>query len=139
MLQMIEAPSAKAQSASSTPRAALDRAIADLSEQRRAFARMPPAEKAALLRSTLPLLMRASRGWVEAGCKAKGLAFDRPVAGEEWLGGPMCTARNIRLLAQSLDQIAAKGRPTLGRGARMRADGRLEVEVLPAGGFDATL
>ena len=139
MLRMTEAPSASAQSASSTPRAALDRAIGELSEQRRRFARMPPAEKAALLRSTLPLLVRVSRGWVEAGCKAKGLSMDRPAAGEEWLGGPMVTARNIRLLAQSLDQIAAKGRPALGRGARTRADGRLEVDVLPAGGFDGTL
>jgi hypothetical protein len=139
MLNMIEAPSAHAESRASTPRAALDRAVTEVSEQRRAFARLPVSEKAALVRATLPLITRVGRAWAEAGCRAKGISLDRNIAGEEWLGGPLVTARNARLLVQSLEQINSKGRPALGHGARTRSDGRLEIEVLPAGGFDSAL
>ena len=139
MLNMIEAPSAHAESRASTPRAALDRAIAEVSEQRRAFARMAAGEKAALLRATLPLITRVGRAWVEAGCRAKGIALGRNIVGEEWLAGPLVTARNARLLVQSLEQIQSKGRPTLGQSVRARRDGRLEIGVLPSGGFDAAL
>jgi aldehyde dehydrogenase (NAD(P)+) len=139
MLNMIEAPSAHAESRASTPHAALDRAITELSEQRRAFARLPASDKAAMLRATLPLITKVGRAWAEAGCHAKGISLDRNIAGEEWLGGPLVTARNARLLVQSLEQINSKGRPALGHGVRTRSDGRLEVEVLPAGGFDSAL
>jgi aldehyde dehydrogenase (NAD(P)+) len=139
MLNMIEAPSAHAESSASTPRAVLDRAVAEVSEERRTFARMPAAEKAALLRASLPILSRIGRAWVEAGCRVKGIALDRNIVGEEWLGGPLVTARNLRLLINSLEQIHSKGRPVLGHGVRSRSDGRLEIEVLPAGGFDSAL
>jgi aldehyde dehydrogenase (NAD(P)+) len=139
MLNMIEAPSAHAESRAATPHPALDRAIAEVSEQRRAFARLPASEKAAMLRAALPLITKVARAWAEAGCRAKGIALDRNIAGEEWLGGPLVTARNVRLLVQSLEQINSKGRPVLGHGVRARGDGRLEIEVLPAGGFDGAL
>ncbi|HMJ50853.1 MAG TPA: aldehyde dehydrogenase family protein [Polyangiaceae bacterium] len=139
MLNMIEAPSAHAESKASTPRPELDRAVVEVSEQRRAFARLPASEKAALLRSMLPLMVKVGRAWVEAGCRAKGISLDRNIAGEEWLGGPLVTARNTRLLMQSLEQINSKGRPALGHGVRTRSDGRLEIEVLPSGGFDGAL
>jgi acyl-CoA reductase-like NAD-dependent aldehyde dehydrogenase len=139
MQHVIEAPSAHADSASSTPRAALDRAIAAVGEQRNAFAKLSAREKAELLRETLPLLSRVSRAWVEAGCKAKGIRLDAPLSGEEWFAGPLVTARNLRLLAKSLEQIASNGRPPLGRTAKTRPDGRVEVDVFPAGGFDPAL
>jgi aldehyde dehydrogenase (NAD(P)+) len=139
MQHAIEAPSARADSASTTPRAALDRAVAAVADQRSAFAKMPPREKAALLREVLPLLVRASRAWVEAGCKAKGIRADSPLSGEEWFAGPLVTARNVRLLASSLEQIASSGRPPLGRSVKKRPDGRVEVDIFPAGGFDPAL
>ena len=77
--------------------------------------------------------MAASPGWVAAACRAKQIALDAPVAGEEWLAGPAVTARNIRLLTESLQHIARRGRPPLGRKVRTRADGLVEVSVLPAG------
>src|SRR6185369_5951764 len=139
MQHAIESPSARADSASTTPRAALDRAVSAVAEQRTAFARMPPREKAALLREVLPLLARVGRGWVEAGCKAKRIDPNVPLAGEEWYAGPVVTTRNTRLLVASLEQIAANGRPSLGRSTKRRVDGRIEVEVFPAGGFDPVL
>jgi acyl-CoA reductase-like NAD-dependent aldehyde dehydrogenase len=139
MLHLTEAPSAHADSASATPEAALDRAVAEVGEQRSTFARMPASERAALLKGILPLVARVSPPWVEAACRAKGIRADASIAGEEWFAGPLVTARNARLLARSLDQIASSGRPALGGRVRTRSDGRVEVDVFPAGGFDPAL
>ena len=107
--------------------------------QRRTFARLSPAEKGALLTSIVPLVTQVAPAWVAAACQAKGLDVRQPLAGEEWLGGPMVTVRNVRLLAESLRHIAKSGRPPLGRKATVRADSRLAVEVFPASGLDAAL
>ncbi|HXI58223.1 MAG TPA: aldehyde dehydrogenase family protein [Polyangia bacterium] len=130
------APASK--NAVSSP-AALDQAVAAVVQRKRAFARLPVAEKIALLRATAPLLNAVSGDWVAAACRAKGIPLDSPTAGEEWLAGPAPSARNIRLLVDSLLQIARQGRPQLGRKVRTRPDGRVEVEVLPVGGWDTTL
>ena len=130
------APASK--NAVSSP-AALDQAVAAVVQRKRAFARLPVAEKIALLRATAPLLNAVSTDWVAAACRAKGIPLDSPTAGEEWLAGPAPSARNIRLLVDSLLQIARQGRPQLGRKVRTRPDGRVEVEVLPVGGWDTTL
>jgi len=122
-----------------TSRPALDEAVAVVSEQRRAFARMTAAEKAKLLRSALRLLDEVAAGWVEAGCKAKRLPLGEALEGEEWFAGPIPTARNLRLLADSLEAIAKKGQPPLGRGVRTRPDGRVEIDVFPTSGWDANL
>ena len=74
--------------------------------------------------------------WVAAACRAKGLDPDSPAAGEEWIGGPVITMWAARLTAESLDAIAAQGKPPLGTGTRMRDDGRLEVQVFPASAID---
>src|SRR5882724_501963 len=139
MPHVTEAPSAHANSASTTPRADLDRAVSVVRENRTKFVRMPAKDRALLLRSALPALVEASRAWVEAGCKAKGIRSDEPLAGEEWFAGPLVTARNLRLLAKSVEQIASSGRPPLGRSVKTRPDGRIEVDVFPAGGFDTAL
>ena len=124
----------------STPYADLDRALAELSENARAFARTPPREKAALLAQTLPLLLEAARDQVGAACAAKGIDPALPIAGEEWLAGPYATVLNVRLLCEALLDIADLGRPSLhGRSIRQRPDGRVEVRVIPRGGPDALL
>jgi acyl-CoA reductase-like NAD-dependent aldehyde dehydrogenase len=122
-----------------TSRPALDQAVAVVSEQRRAFARLAAGEKAHLLRSMLPLLDEVARPWVEAGCRVKRLPLGQPLEGEEWLGGPLPTGRNLRLLAESLEAVARQGQPPTGRGLRTRPDGRVEVEVFPTSGWDANL
>ncbi len=122
----------------STP-AALDQAVAAVAEGKRAFARLSVDQRIALLRAVAPLVDAVSADWVAAACRAKAIPVDQPIAGEEWLAGPAPTARNVRLLIESLQQIARQGRPALGRRVRTRDDGRVEVEVLPAGGFDGIL
>ncbi|MEZ4364732.1 MAG: aldehyde dehydrogenase family protein [Kofleriaceae bacterium] len=130
----VVAPSATAQSQAPTAEAALDEAMAALAAHATEFARLAPARKAALLRACIPRLKEVAPAWVEAGCRAKGIGPE--LAGEEWLAGPMTTVRMLRLLAESLDAIVADGKPPLGRGARVRADGRVEIDVFPSSTLD---
>ena len=122
----------------STP-SALDQAVAAVAEQKRAFARLPLDQRIALLRAVAPLVDAVSADWVVAGCRAKDIPADQAIAGEEWLAGPVPTARNVRLLTESLSEIARLGRPRLGHRVRTRPDGRVEIEVLPAGGWDGVI
>ena len=117
---------------SPAPAPELDRAVAELGDQARAFARMPPLEKAALLRALLPRIAAAAAEQVNVACRAKGIDPAGPLAGEEWLAGPAAVLANARLLAESLEAIAARGRPDLPK-ATLRDDDRAEVLVAPRG------
>ena len=128
--------SATAQSARTTPTAEIDRALAVVKEHAREWARLPLAEKRALLLALVPAITAVADEWVEAGCRAKGIAGDAPISGEEWLAGPITTLRNVRLLADTLGYMLEHGRPPLGRGAHTRADGRVEVDVFPTSGLE---
>jgi acyl-CoA reductase-like NAD-dependent aldehyde dehydrogenase len=131
--------SGSAVSAAETPPSELDEQLATLRERADAFARVPPAEKARLLRECMPGVLGVAREWVAAACRAKGIEFGSPTSGEEWLAGPVTTMRNLRLFAEALESIARDGRPPLGRGVRNRSDGRLEVDVFPPSGHDKAL
>lgn len=128
--------SAPATSAKSTATADLDRAVGELQDHARTFARLSPKAKAELVRSCIPRVVAVSAAWSARGLEAKGLPS---TSAEEWLAGPLPTVRHLRLLAMSLDAIAASGRPALGTRSRRRADGRLEVDLLPASGLDRVL
>jgi len=123
-------------SARATSAADLDKAVEQVRAQARTFALLSPRAKAVLLRECLFRLGEVAPDWVAAACRAKGLDPDSPAAGEEWIGGPVITMRAARLTAESLDAIAAQGKPPLGTGTRMRDDGRLEVRVFPASAID---
>ncbi len=129
----MSAPAASGQSTSTDD---LDRAVDDLREHARTFARLSPRAKARLVRSCLPGTVAVAAAWSARGLEAKGLPS---TSAEEWLTGPLPTVRHLRLLADSLDAVAAVGRPALGTAARIRADGRLEVDLFPATGFDRAL
>ncbi|HEY3594792.1 MAG TPA: aldehyde dehydrogenase family protein, partial [Polyangiaceae bacterium] len=138
MLQLSESTSSR-MAAPVTPRAALDRAVATVADASRAFARLSVSAKIGLLRTVEHALTGVTHAWVRRGCEAKGLRTSGPDTAEEWLSGPVPVLRNVRLLRQSLEHIERDGRPPLGRGSRRRRDGRIEVDVLPAGPYDAVL
>jgi acyl-CoA reductase-like NAD-dependent aldehyde dehydrogenase len=129
--------SGTAASTKATDHAILEQAIAVLRDNATRFARTAPAEKAQLLRDCIPRLVEVAPAWVTAGCQAKGIGHAE--SGEEWIAGPMPTIRLARLLAQSLDAIALRGRPPLGTGSRTRPDGRLEVDIFPSSNIDKVL
>ncbi len=120
----------------STSRARLQVGLERVAATAGEFARLPAVAKAALLRECMGRLERVASQWVALGNRAKGLSSDDA---EEWLVGPVPTMRMLRLLGESLEAIARRGRPSLGRRAQMRSDGRLLVDCFPASAIDAVL
>jgi aldehyde dehydrogenase (NAD(P)+) len=117
----------------------LDESVAVLRDHARSFARLPAAERARLLRACIPRMAAAAERWAHAGIQAKGLPEGSSAAAEEWLGGPMPSIRNARLLARSLDDLAAGKKPVLPGKLRASADGRTLVPVFPGDGIDGAL
>src|SRR5262249_26775839 len=75
-----------------------------------------------------------------AACRAKGISLDEPVAGEEWVGGPAVTLRNIRLLIRSLGEIAERGTPVIeDKRITDLAHGAISIKVTTYDAYDAAL
>lgn len=126
--------SATAASTQTTAQQQVDDALCAVKDHAREFARLGAAAKAALVRACIPRLLAEAPAWVAEGARARGAD-----PGEEWLAGPSATIRMFRLLAESLDAVAARGKPPLGRGHRVRPDGRLEIDLFPASALDGVL
>jgi len=92
-----------------TPLADIDAAVARVAAKKDAWPKVGIVERIALLGKCLEGVLAVSEEWVKGGCRLKGIAAGHPLEGEEWLAGPMTTARNIRLLIQALE---AGGQPT---------------------------
>lgn len=132
--------SGTAQHHETTPVSKLDKSVAVLRDHALPFARLDPLARAALLRECLPRLVRVARPWVEAATRAKGLRIDAPHAAEEWFGGPVATLRNVRLLIQSMEDIAREGKPRLpAKSFSTSPDGRTLVQVFPSSAMDGAL
>ena len=118
----------------------LDRQIRLLQKNRQIWARLPISTKRSYVRQVLKGTLEVADAQVMAAQQAKGLAPDTPLAGEEWLTGPIIVVRNLRLLANSLKQIEATGRPQLKpSGVRTREDGQVVVDVFPMNFLDKLL
>lgn len=128
--------SAAAASARASSPEALERALGELAEHARDFARLDARSRAALVRACIPRVLQVAPAWSAHGLAVKGVPAG---SGEEWLSGPVPTVRQLRLLADSLDSIAAHGVPPLGTHIRHRDDGRLEVGVFPGATLDRVL
>ena len=126
--------SASATSTTPTQQHEIDHAVGALKQRAQEFARLAPMAKAQLLRECIPRLLNVAPAWVAEGARVRDAD-----PSEEWLAGPTATIRMFRLLAQSLDQIAQAGKPALGRGARRRPDGRLEIQLFPASTLDGIM
>src|SRR5262249_12811773 len=123
-----------------TEQKAIDADLAVLKDKSRGFARLAIKDKVAMLREVLQRMGDVSEAWVKDGCRAKGIDAESALAGEEWLAGPVCTARNVRLLIRSMEAIERSGKPDLDQKMiRRRNDGRVEVKVFPTDAMDAAL
>ncbi|RVU48648.1 aldehyde dehydrogenase family protein [Lujinxingia sediminis] len=115
----------------------LDERLATLHDNRHTWARLPLSEKIAMTRRLLERTVDVAPRQVEAALNAKRIPDGSPLAGEEWLGGPVVTARNLRLLIETLEDIDRHGKPQLKNGAlRTRHDGQVIVDVFPLGTLD---
>lgn len=132
--------SASAKSREATPIEQVDAVVAKLKAQATPFARTSPADKARVVRECMASLSEVARDWVKVSCENKGLPFDGPASGEEWLGGPLVTMRNLRLTAEQLESIARTGKPAIDASKIKRGrNGRAEVEVFPTTAIEKAL
>ena len=118
---------------------ALDATLASVATQIDRWAELPASERAQLLRRVIDTTVVAAPAWLEAACRAKGLDPAGPAAGEELFSGIGTFVRMARTLAESLEQIASKGRPQFPGPVREARDGRLIVQVFPADRWDRVL
>jgi aldehyde dehydrogenase (NAD(P)+) len=122
-----------------TERPQLDAQLQKLRDHADAWARSPIAERIALAKKMLDGYVAVAEPSVLAGIRAKGLDPAQPAAAEEWLAGATIVIRNLRLLVQTLERIAA-GRPPIDPARlRTRPDGRVVAEVFPTDGIDKLL
>ena len=68
-----------------------------------------------LLRRTMERLKLVAPEWVAAATRAKGHTAGSNGEGEEWLGGPMTTMRNLRLLVEALEAGGTPKPPALSK------------------------
>jgi len=119
----------------------IDAAVARVAAKKDDWPKVGVVERIGYLRRCLEGVLAAAPAWVADGCKLKGIAAGDPLAGEEWLAGPMTTVRNIRLLIGALEAGGAPTPPAL----REREGGQKIARVFPTdtrdkimfGGFTA--
>ena len=119
---------------------ALDAKIATLQGNAQAWAVRPLGDKIAMARRLMDRAHEAGPRWVEVALDAKKIHPDSPLAGEEWLAGPMALVRNLRLLIDSLEDVERHGAPQLPDSKiRTRAGGQVVVDVFPKETWDRLL
>ena len=121
-----------------TSRADLERAVGRVREGARNFAKLSLDGRVQLVNAMQAGYLRIARASVEAACAAKGIPLGGPLEGEEWTLGPWFVVRHLRLIRQSLLSLKHTGNTPIGQLGRT-TDGRLAVQVFPAGTIDGTL
>jgi len=99
------------------------------------LAMAPISERIRLVEAVRQNVMRVSREWVESSARVKQAEPTHHLRSEEILSGPVVTARYLRLLRRTLEEISRSGRPRLEGRLRRGADGRLLVPVAPVRGL----
>jgi aldehyde dehydrogenase (NAD(P)+) len=119
---------------------ALEQALAVLRERATPFARAPLADKVAWLREISARFRELAPRMVAAACEAKGVDWGSPLEGEEWLAALLPIIRNLKQLAESLDQVRRAGAPSIDSGrVSLTAHGRVAVEMTPHEWYDGLL
>jgi len=117
---------------------ALDATVARLAEAAPGWARASLAERIAVARGMLAGVDRVAERMARAACESKGIPFDSPAAGEEWLGGPYVTARFLRQILRALEGLTRRGTPPVPPLSEA-PDGRLVARSFPAYWTDVLL
>ncbi|WP_163864148.1 aldehyde dehydrogenase family protein [Myxococcus eversor] len=124
----------------STPVGTLETVIQRVKQGSRAWVKLGIPERLSLLEELSRGYMAIAEPSVRAACEAKGIDPNGPLAGEEWLAGPMVVVRNLRLLAASLRDIQRHGVPRI-PASRLRTleDGRLAARIYPMNALEGML
>lgn len=120
-----------------TSREEIDAALSALRHHADGWARLAIDDRIQILEELITSTHRVAERWVVEACRAKGIDFHSPTAGEEWLGGPSVTLRNLQLLARSLREIREHGAPQLPKKPFVRPNGQVVAPVFPTDRWDA--
>ncbi|MFP2900750.1 aldehyde dehydrogenase [Corallococcus sp. 4LFB] len=116
----------------STSRTTIDILVRRVREGSSAWVKLALKERIRLLEDLRHAYVAIAAPSVRAACEAKGIDPGGPLAGEEWLGGPMVVVRTLRLLADALKDIQAHGVPVIpSKHLRTLEDGRLAARLFP--------
>jgi acyl-CoA reductase-like NAD-dependent aldehyde dehydrogenase len=113
---------------SPTPLPDVDAKVARVAERKSDWLKVGLVDRIGYLRRCLEGVMAVAEDWAADGCRLKGIPAGDVLEGEEWLAGPMTTARNLRLLIRALE---AGGQPTP-PAVTERPDGQKVARVFPA-------
>jgi len=123
-----------------SPAEHVDRCVQELNASRDRLAKLSLADRRRLMEECLDRVVELAPEWVDAACQAKGIPEGSPLRAEEVTGGPVATARHLRLLIDNYKMIEAKGHIELPGAVKERPDGTLTVPVMPVRGlFDAMI
>jgi hypothetical protein len=118
----------------------LDHAIQVLQYNKERWAKLPVPQKTELVGKLIQGVLAVADRQVSAALKAKGISPDSIESSEEWLSGPVIVLRNLRLLKQTLQQIARYGIPEIKpEKILLSPDGQVVVDVFPDPLFDKIL
>ncbi len=117
----------------------LDRIIVSIAKQKRAWAETNCQQRVEMLDALILSLGSAANEWVELSCKAKGHTPNTPASGEEWLTGPTLVARNLRLVKETILQIAKTGTPKLPATPTTLGNGQVVAQTFPTSLYDKLL
>jgi aldehyde dehydrogenase (NAD(P)+) len=109
----------------------IDSAIEELQGAKTRWARLPIPDKIEHLDALRQATFEHSRRWVESATKAKGLAMNSPLAGEEWIAGPFGVIDALNSLEVTLSRLADGTDILKGHGVRTRPSGQVVVDVMP--------
>ena len=114
-------------------------ALADLRGQASRWAASGITERATLAGLLRREVGHAAPRWVEVSSRIKGLEPSDERTAEEWLAGPYCVLRFLRLVEIALGAYAAGRRAPFVAEPRRLASGHLAVRVMPSDHFDKLL
>ncbi len=119
-----------------SPHPEIDTAVEGVAARRDRWAATDVEARIALLDRMIRDAHTVADHWVAVECERKHIPSGTPVAGEEWFAGPALAIRNLRLLRDTLRDIARHGHPRLPGRVRRLPNGQVAAAVFPTGGYD---
>ena len=110
---------------------AIDGALETLAENRIRWARLPLSTKIFLLDDLRSRVGGVADEWVDCAVRAKGIASDSPLAGEEWTSGPYAVASAAGAIAETLRRLDEGVSVLSGIAIEPVADDQVAVRVFP--------
>ncbi len=120
-------------------RAALDAAIAELSEGSASWAALSVGQRVTLLHAVRSSVAAHAEEWATTAARSKGLDATHPLRGEEWLSGPYGTLGALDAYLSTLTKIAEGTNPLDGVAVDRAPGGRTRVRAFPLTATDGFL